>query len=879
MIRFRTRPARINGGSDSWSLPRHAFAIVPNRGLVSALAVKQVLRVVLSLSVVHGSDVCAQSDKGGVAAEQVSKEAAPPGVIRPSNDPDEVVIIGQRYGDAKVGAETEFSEDEIASHGADSIQDLLTRLQPFTGDGEDEPVLLINGKPAGFDRSVLGYPAEALDRLAVLKPEAAVQYGHASGRRVVNLVLKKHFSSLNADAGSNWATGGGQYGGSLSAARVAIDGPMRWNVQARLAYDSALRKSARNIPPRAGVFDGTGYVSAPGGGEIDPALSLAAGAIVTTAGFPASAASQTLALADFAVTAGDTNAVDPNDFETLLPSRRNLSLNLGVTRPVGAFSASLNVNASSSASRGTRGLPKASIVVPAGSPWSPFGGDVILTRPFAAGRALRSDNDSNTLGVSLTLGGTIGGWQTNFSAGYSRSWAHNLLESGTDAAWAQQRITAGDTDFNPYGRWSDRLLLARRNRSHGENISARANVRKNIVNLPAGPLVANLSVNASQSRTETWQSDNLGAPAALTRTARGLADGAVALSVPISRRGEGEVLFLGDLSIDLNAGTQALTGNRLQKRYGGDVNWSPVRILQLRGSIDHAEAAPTLEQLDGPLVTTINRIFDYARGEIAEPVWITGGNPALGRGSRQHLALNAVVRPLGDQTLSLNIGYRQSVAKGGVAGFPELTPVIEAAFPERVTRDGAGRLLAVDARPINIARDTDAELTSGIALRLPTRKAAPAVNAMQLTFALRHQWRLKSELLTRPGVPAIDQLTQSGQSRHSLSLQATAGKRGLGATVTGNWSSASRVSNGDRLFDITPPITFGLSMFLEPGHLSRQTGKGGLMHSLRISLDVQNLFNGYRRVRLEDGSIPAGYSRDEIDPLGRVIRLTLRKRF
>lgn len=878
MIRFRKRPIRISFGSRSWSLPRHAFAVAPNRGLVSAPAIRQVLRAVLSLSALLGPEAQAQTDKGGVAAEPVSQEAAPPGVISPSKDPDEVLIIGQRYGEAKVGAETEFSEEEVASHGADSIQDLLTRLQPFIGDGEEEPVLLINGKPAGFDRSVLAYPAEALDRLAVLKPEAAVQYGHASGRRVVNLVLKKHFASLNADAAGSWATGGGQHGGSLSASRVAIDGPTRWNVQARLAYDSALRKSARNIPPRAGVYDGTGHVSAPGGGEIDPALSLAAGTTVTTAAIPAGAVSQVPTLAGFAATAGETDAVDPNDFETLLPSRRNLSLNLGVTRPVGAFSASLNVNASSSASRGTRGLPMVSLVVPAGSLWSPFGGDVTLTRPFADDRALRSDNDTDALGVSLTLGGTIGDWQTSFSAGYSRSWAHNLLESGIDAAWAQQRISGGDADFNPYGRWSDRLLLARRNRSNGENISARANVRKNIVNLPAGPLVVNLSVNASQGRTETWQSDNLGGPAAQTRTARGLADGAVALSVPISRRGEGAVLFLGDLSIDLNAGAQAMTGNRLQKRYGGDVNWSPVRILQLRGSIDHAEAAPTLEQLDGPLVTTINRIFDYARGEIAEPVWITGGNPALGRGSRQRLALNAVMRPLGDQTLSLNIGYRQSVARGGVAGFPELTPVIEAAFPERVTRDGAGRLLAVDARPINIARDTDSELASGIALRLPAKRAMPAANATQLTFSLRHQWRLKSELLTRPGVPVIDQLTQSGQSRHSLSLQATAGKRGLGATVTGNWSSASRVSNADRIFDIEPPVTFNLSMFAEPNRQSGRAGASGLMSGLRISLDIQNVFNGYRRVTLQDGSVPAGYSRDEIDPLGRVIRLTLRKK-
>src|SRR3546814_9497322 len=147
----------------------------------------------------------------------------------------------------------------------------------------EEPVILINGKPAGFDRSILTYPAEALQRLAVLKPEAAAQYGEPAGKRVVNLVLKKHFSMWNADAGVDFATAGGQYGGKLSANRTAIDGDTRWSARVQVGADSAFRKTARDIPPRDGIFAGVGFVSALDGGEIDPALSLAAGEIVTAA--------------------------------------------------------------------------------------------------------------------------------------------------------------------------------------------------------------------------------------------------------------------------------------------------------------------------------------------------------------------------------------------------------------------------------------------------------------------------------------------------------------------------------------------------------------------------------------------------------------------
>src|SRR3546814_15949459 len=144
-----------------------------------------------------------------------------------------------------------------------------------------------------------------------------------------------------------------------------------------------------------------------------------------------------------------------------------------------------------------------------------------------------------------------------------------------------------------------------------------------------------------------------------------------------------------------------MTNGRPQTRYSANLSWSPWPIVQLRGSIDYAEAAPSFDQLDGPIVTTVGRLFDYARQEIAEPVWITGGTPDLRRGSRQGLSLAATVRPLGDQTLPLNLGYRLSVAKGGVAAFAELQPALAAAFPERVPRHSEGRPASVAARPIN----------------------------------------------------------------------------------------------------------------------------------------------------------------------------------
>ena len=504
----------------------------------------------------------------------------------------------------------------------------------------------------------------------MLKAEAAAEYGYPSGKRVVNLVLKKTYSSQNVDAGASWATAGGQYGGNLSAGRVAINGPTRWNVQARIDRQSALLKSDRNIPPREGPFANVGFVAGVDGAEIDPALSLAAGGIVTIAAIPAGALSQAPTLDDFAATANGVHAVDPNDFETLQSSKRNMSLNAGVTRPLGTFSASLNVNASSNRSNGLHGLPMASIIVPAGSPWSPFADDVVLIRPFAGARPLRNDSSSESLGGGLTLSGRIGDWQTNFSANYSRSWTDSLLDRGIDRGRLQDLTDAGDPAFNPYSPLDDGLLLADRNRSRGENMTARINVSKTIVDLPAGPLTSNYTVDVSRNRSENRRSDNLDEVTVVDKRSRGQTNGQMSFNIPLSRGGEGEIAPLGDLALDLSLSGQTLSGSGLRKRFGGGVSWSPLSILQLRGSFDHTETAPSFDQLDGPLVTTIKRIFDFARQETVDVVSTTGGNPDLARGSRKSLSLSALVRPFDDQTLSLNFGYRRQTTNGGVVLFP-----------------------------------------------------------------------------------------------------------------------------------------------------------------------------------------------------------------
>lgn len=821
--------------------------------------------------VVHGSE------------QKASQEGA---------DIDEIVITADRYGEANVAAESEFEEGEIASYGTGSIQDLLSRLSPLIDPSGEEPVLLINGKPTGLDSSILSYPAEALQRLVLLKPEAAVQYGEPAGKRVVNLVLKRQFSTWNADGGFDFATAGGQYGGKLSVNRTAISGSARWSARVQVGEDSAFLKASRTLPVREGVFDSVGFVSAPDGGAVDVALSEAVGRPVVIAAIPEISRTRPPLLADFVSTADLSHSVDPNHFETLQSSRRNISMGIGVTRPIGNFTVSLNLGANNSSSTGLRGLPMASVLISAENPYSPFSSEVLLVRPLDGDRALRIENASTSINGALTISGNINDWQTNFSISYSRNWAHGYLENEVDVFRVQKMIDDNSSDFNPFGVWGADLLVAARNRSKTDNLSLRLNVKKSIINMPAGSLTWMVAGTISRNNSHSRQYNAQGYLSMDRDAQREQSSGQMSLSVPFSRMGEAGSEFFGDLTLDISASLQMMSNSRPQKRYGANMTWAPLKAVQFRGSVDFAESQPSFDQLDAPILTSVNRVFDYARGEVVEPIWMTGGNPNLHRGSAHSLSLDALVRPFGDQLLSLNLGFRRSVNKHGISGFPELAPVIERTFPERVIRDDDGRLVSVDARAINIDHSTESDLNTGVSLRLPRkindktldrRKIGGSYNdPLQFSFSFNHRWRLKSHLLMRVGVPVINELRDTGQSRHNLFAQMTIGKPGVGASISGNWSNASRlkrdVSKDGSFFVFTPPITINASMFVEPDRLF-PSFKGKILDGLKLSLEVQNLFNGYRRVTMGDGHTPVGYSRYEIDPLGRQIRMAVRKIF
>jgi hypothetical protein len=691
---------------------------------------------------------------------------------------DRDIVVTARRGEALVEAETELDEERIATYGAFDIRELIGNLAPLIGGSGNPPAVLVNGQRVGNTSMIEGFPPEALSRLAILPPEAAVRYGYPADQRVVNLVLKPHFASWNTGSTLTQPTAGGRDGQTLSVNRVAIDGSINWSTGVRLARDSRLLRSQR-FP----AFD------------------------------------------------------DEDRYKSLFPSTHNLDVNAGIMHPIGNFSGSLNLNAGASASRGLLGQDES--------------------------RVLQDRQDSRSVGVSAALAGSIGDFRTTFSANYGRNWSKSLF--GKKAPLPDDRSSS----------WNESWFV-------------QLNVDKSVATLPAGSLTSNFAIGGNRNTSFSRRSDGVA-----DKLQRDQLTTQMSLSIPVTNRKTPFLAALGNISVDLTGGMDMASEEKRSMRYSAGLSWSPIEALDLRGSTSFSEIVPSVSLLNAPRVETTARLYDYARQETTELIWISGGNPDLRRGSRRTLSLRASLRPFGGQLATLTTDYQRQVGRGGITSFPGLTPATERIFADRIVRDADGRLVSIDVRPIPIERDLSSQLNNGLTLYF-AHEAKAAEGGVpkariwdrgQVTVSLNHSWQLRSELLTARGLPALDRLGGGGgQSRHTLSLQVNAGWPGVGANLNGNWQNAVRVRDAarpDGQSDFLYPATamFNIGFFVEPERLLPGSGEKSWLSKLRLSIDVQNLFNNYRRVKLPDGSVPAGYRRYEVDPLGRSVQIGIQKQF
>lgn len=758
--------------------------------------------------------------------------AVPNGETENGEEEDEaIVVIGQPPRGSVPGnirpIET-LGPRDVRSYGAATVGELIEAIAPQTrGAGGGQPVVLLNGQRISSFGEIRGIPPEAISRVEILPEEVALQFGYRPDQRVVNIVLRPRFRAFTAQLGQRLATEGGFSATSAQAGMLRIGQQDRWNIEVNASREGPLLESERGIRQAPTSFALAGNIIPAGGAaEIDPALSALAGVPVTIAGVPASAANGAPGLAAFLPGANNPNASDVGRFRSLVAETRRLSANATYSRTIfGNVAASLNLRAEATDGERLFGLPRVSLTLPAGNPFSPFGNDVVLNRYCADAGPLRRESEGLTLHGGLTMSGDLAPqWRWNFTA--NADWARNESVTGTGfgTAPAQARLAANDPAFNPYAAFATGVLTAQpddRTETTTRSADAQLLVNGRLFQMPAGPVTLSARIGG-ETRGLDGESVR-GGLVEMRDLGRTSGSAQASLDVPIARRSRDVLAALGDLSINFNGEAETVSDFGTLVNVGAGLSWTPLPAVQFIASWQQREIAPSITQLGDPLSIDPNsRVFDFQTGRTVDITRITGGNPDLLAETRRVLRLGLNVRPFGDRTdLVFTANYNRTRIDDPIAQFPTATPEIEAAFPARFIRDLAGNLVSIDSRPVNFSRAAQQTLRWGVTYSRPIQNTPPpggweafrqrmrearergegprdgfgrrrggggeggfgpggrggrggfgggrggfggggfGGRGGRINLAFFHTWRLQDEVLIRPGVPELDFLNGS----------------------------------------------------------------------------------------------------------------------
>ncbi len=889
----------------------------------------------------------------------------------------DIVVRGARPPGSVIGdipADQQLSPADIRSYGVSSVADLLAELAPQTRSGRGgggAPVVLLNGRRISGFGEIRDLPTEAILRVDILPEEVALKYGYRADQRVVNFVLRPRFRSVTLEAESRFATAGGSAEPNGEVDILKITQGRRINLHVEYSERSALTEAERDIRFQPNLFAAAGNVVGAGGqgSEIDPVLSARAGSRVTVAGAPGAAATRPATLNEFAANANIANVTDPTPFRSLLPATRTFgATGTYATTVFGNVGATINAQLGATDSRRDLGLAGLNVVLPAGNPFSPFSQNVAVNRGLLEGFQPLGQGNSGTTGhLGLTLNGNVGKWQWSVISNYDRANTETLTDAGIDASRFQARLRANDASANPFGPLSVSafdVLPATRARSTSSRGELDALVNGTLFTLPAGGVSASFRLGGD---TIDFSSDSFrGGIAQSGRVSRDTVNGQANIDVPLTSRTRGFLAPVGNLSANFNIAYDRLSDFGTLRTLGYGLNWSPIEEVRIIGSVTDQDGAPTPQQLGNPQITTPNAVvFDFVRGENALVTVVSGGNPGLQRQNTLVKRLGLTLKPLKTTDLDFTASYVDSRTDNAIASFPSTTAAIAAAFPGRFVRDGGGRLLQIDQRPINFAQTSRSELRIGFNFSTPIKsKIQKQIEAFRagkgpnpfigltpptgsvfgsaagpggfggfgggpggrppgaggpgaagpggggpgggggggrgcfggggaaqaggrLQFALYDTIHFTNRVQVGVNGPVLDLLNGDtignggGQSRHELEAQAGYNNNGIGLRFSANYRTPTTVvggtpANPDTLrFSSLATVNFRL--FADLGQRLDLVKKYRWVRGVRIVLAFDNLFNERQRVTDATGVTPISYQPAYLDPLGRSVRLTLRK--
>ncbi len=553
----------------------------------------------------------------GVCAQQPD-DAERPEAGATANGGDTIVVQGTRIRGQLVVDQppiAEYDAEDIAAFGAGSIADLIEAIEPATGGGArggrggGRPVFLVNGIRVSSWREFRSYPPEAVAKVEVFPEEVAQRFGYSADQRVVNIVLKPDFRSVNAEIEYEQPARGGYSRSEQELTYLRIGEAGRLNFNFDIEDQSLLTEAER----------GLSVAAAPGEAP----------------------------------------------FRSLIADTLNAEATANYTRAFIESGTSISANATyeRDQSRSLAGLSD--------------DGTVPLER--------RTSTDRFSLGGTANT--RFGDWDATYTLDAIRALGETEIDrrSGDGFDVAGSRTWTIDNKVTLVGR---PLVL------------------------PAGEVTTTFDAGLDWKRIE---SADTRAAAELSLTRRRL-DGGINVAIPVAERGAAWGA-LGDVGVNLSAGAEELSDFGLLTNWSAGANWSPSDNLGLSVTRIRREVAPSLTNLGSPRVDEFNvPVFDYASGDTVLATVVTGGNPDLRAESQADWKFSANWElPFWEDTrFQLDYGINRS---RDVTATPGFSAAFEQAFPERVTRDGDGELLAIDRRPLTLYQTRSRILSIGLNTR------------------------------------------------------------------------------------------------------------------------------------------------------------------